>query len=319
MKSVMFTAMAGATMAAVDHKFQFMNFIKTHDKKYESSEISARFEQFRLNLKKIAEHNAKNEGWTMAVTEFADLSEEEFASMFKGYNHRNQEYMRSQNLHTAPKGYSASKAVDIDWVAKGAVTPVKDQASCGSCWAFSTTGAVEGAVQLATGTLTAVSEQQLVDCAGAEGNEGCNGGLMDDAFSYIIKNGGIGSEDAYSYNGKGDESCKQVTSVSKISGFKDVKKGDEAGLMSALSQQPVSIAVDAGLGWQLYGGGVMKNCKGKQLDHGVLLVGAGTDDGKDYWKVKNSWGASWGESGYVRLLRGMDACGLADSASYPTV
>jgi len=320
MKSMIAATFAGLAMgkATDSDKKEFLNFVKKFNKSYEAEETIARFGTFVANLQKIAEHNANNEGWTMAVTEFADLTETEFAGLFKGYNHRENQHMRSMNLHEPAEDFVAATADDVDWTTKNAVTPVKNQAQCGSCWAFSTTGGVEGANAVKNGKLVSLSEQQLVDCAGAEGNQGCNGGLMDDGFEYIIKNGGLGSESSYKYTGK-DGSCKKVDSVVHISGYKDVSKGNEDDLMSALQTQPVSIAVDAGLGWQLYGGGVMKNCKGKQLDHGVLLVGAGTDGGVDYWKVKNSWGASWGESGFVRLKRGMDSCGLADSASYPTL
>jgi len=295
----------------------FQAFVKKYNKKYEMEEVFARFSTFKANTAAIAQHDAVKEGYTMAVNEFADLSWDEFSAMYKGYNHRQSSFARSNNAHVAPAGQVIADSVD--WVAKGAVTPVKDQGQCGSCWAFSTTGSTEGAVQIKTGKLTSVSEQQLVDCAGAEGNQGCNGGLMDNGFEYIIKNGGIGSEASYGYTAK-DGSCKTVASVSTISGYKDVKVGDEADLMSAVNIGPVSVAIEADQsGFQFYSGGVFSGSCGKQLDHGVLLVGYGTDSGKDYWRIKNSWGASWGDSGYINFVRGQDQCGLADSASYPTV
>jgi len=170
--------------------------------------------------------------------------------------------------------------------------------------------------KIKSGNLVSVSEQQLVDCAGSAGNQGCNGGLMDDAFEYIIKNGGLGSESSYPYTAK-DGKCKQVSSVSTVSEYTDVKKSDETGLMSAVNIEPVSVAVDA-QSWQTYRQGVMTGFCGKSLDHGVLLVGYGTDGANDYWLVKNSWGTSWGEKGYIRLVRGKNQCGIAEAASYPT-
>jgi len=252
----------------------------------------------------------------MAVNEFTDMTATEFSAVFKGYLPRQNAYARAKNAYVAP--LNLKLADDMNWVTKGAVTPVKDQGQCGSCWAFSSTGGVEGAVFIATGKLVSVAEQQLVDCSKAEGNDGCNGGLMDDAFEYIIKNGGIGSEASYKYTAT-DGTCKTVPSVSTISKYTDITAKDEAGLMTAIQNQPITIAVDAAVGWQSYGGGVMSTCFLKGLDHGVLLVGYGTDGAKDYWTIKNSWGATWGEAGFIRVKRNMDACGLADAASFPTM
>jgi len=234
--------------------------------------------------------------------------------LYLGYLPRNNDYARSRNMHVQPVGQVMDDS--LDWRTKGAVTPVKDQAQCGSCWAFSTTGSVEGANQIKSGQLQSVSEQQLVDCAGSAGNQGCNGGLMDDAFEYIIKNGGIGSEASYPYTAR-DGKCKQVPSVATVSKYTDVKKNDETGLMSAVNIEPVSVAVDAE-SWSSYRKGIMSGPCGKSLDHGVLAIGYGTDAGQDYWLVKNSWGTSWGESGFIRLIRNKNECGIAEAASYPT-
>lgn len=254
----------------------------------------------------------------MAMNEHGDLTWEEFHSKFTGYTPNNNSYLRSKNLHEAPK--NEVLADTVDWRQKGAVTAVKNQGQCGSCWAFSTTGSVEGAHQIATGKLVSLSEQQLVDCSAAEGNMGCRGGLMDNGFEYIIKNGGITTEANYPYAEKQGQCDKTVSKDVQISGYKDVPVGDEDSLMSAVAKGPVSIAIEADqMGFQFYHKGVFAGNCGKKLDHGVLLVGYGSENDQDYWLVKNSWGATWGDSGYIKLVRGKDQCGLADSASYPTV
>lgn len=305
---------AGLGLAAASNQEEFVAYVKEFNKVYTSEELFSRFQNFADNKKIIDEHNAKNLGWTMGVNAYTDLTSKEFSELYLGYLPRNNEYLRNQNLHVAAENQVL--AASLDWRTSGAVTPIKDQGQCGSCWAFSTTGSVEGANKIKSGNLVSVSEQQLVDCAGSSGNQGCNGGLMDDAFEYIIKNKGIGSEASYPYTAR-DGKCKQVSSVSTVSKYTDVKKNDETGLMSAINLQPVSVAVDAE-SWQTYRGGVMTGFCGKSLDHGVLLVGYGTEGSNDYWIVKNSWGTSWGEKGYIRLVRGKNQCGIAEAASYPT-
>ena len=256
----------------------------------------------------------------MAVNEFADLTHDEFKKKMTGLKVRDNKMLRAAN-NQGPHKQVAGLAADVDWRQKGAVTPVKNQQQCGSCWAFSTTGSTEGAHAIKTGNLVSLSEQQLVDCSAAQGNQGCNGGLMDQGFQYIISNKGITTEAAYPYTAQ-DGTCKNgMSAAATLSSFVDVAQGSEADLMKAVNLGPVSIAIEADQQcFQFYSGGILSDSScGMQLDHGVLVVGYGTENNVDYWIVKNSWGASWGESGYIRLIRGKNECGIAQAASYPVV
>jgi len=224
-------------------------------------------------------------------------------------------------------------ALHIDWEYLGKVTPVKNQGQCGSCWAFSTTGSLEGAYAIANGLNISqwegFSEQELVSCD-HNGDEGCNGGFMDSAFQWIMDNGGICSEEAYPYTSGGgvDGTCKMATCTSVRGSaphsFVDVQPGSSAALELAVHRQPVSVAIQANqVAFQSYSGGVLTGKCGNNLDHGVLAVGYGTwtDDTTKYWQVKNSWGTSWGMNGYVLIEKGSNSneCGIRDAASYPNV
>lgn len=310
-----------------DLQLKFKNWLTEHGKGYNTDlEYRYRFAVFAENWANIEERNSHGRTHTLAINKFADLTNDEFRSRFlNGGN--NKQYQYFNTLSNKESSISDNLPNEIDWTQKGAVTPVKNQGQCGSCWAFSTTGSIEGAWFIKTGELVSLSEQQLVDCSGPEGNMGCNGGLMDQAFKYVIMNGGICAESNYSYSGI-QGNCKSCTPVAKISSYIDVTANNTEALMTAVAQQPVSVAVEAdGLDWQFYFGGIVTDACGTNLDHGVLVVGYGTQETsqpQDYWKVKNSWGADWGEQGYIRLGRGSKfepsgECGILMVPSYPVV
>jgi hypothetical protein len=304
-----------APLSGAEYEYLFTAWVNEYEKSYETAEFFNRFNVFKANLDIIREHNAKNESFTMGMNEFGDMTWEEFrASYVGGTKPRVGEYIRSKNFGSTKP--IPNIPASLDWRTKGAVTPVKNQGQCGSCWAFSTTGSVEGAHQIATGTLVSLSEQQLMDCSSSYGNQGCNGGLMDDAFEYIIANG-ICSEASYPYKGV-DGTCKTCTSVASIKSYTNDPAGNEANLSNMIQTGPISIAIEADQSaFQFYSGGVFSAACGKNLDHGVLIVGYGTLSSKPYWIVKNSWGASWGMSGYILMIQGKDECGLAMAASQP--
>nr|UCK81521.1 cathepsin K [Arenicola marina] len=306
----------------------WQDFIQTHSKAYEGEEEEAkRKEIFRDNLKRVEMHNylhAKGEViYRLGVNEYADLEPKEFVSVMNGLIPRN--YSRSRGSTYLSPAVPFTLPESVDWREKGYVTEVKNQGHCGSCWSFSTTGSLEGQHFRKTGKLVSLSEQNLVDCSTSYGNHGCNGGLMDFAFQYIKENNGDDTEAAYPYEGK-DATCRfDPSSVGATdTGYVDVTHGSEEDLMEAVATiGPVSIAIDAShSSFQLYQSGVYvePECSSTALDHGVLVVGYGSEDGQDYWIVKNSWGPSWGQDGYIKMARNKDnQCGVASQASYPLV
>ncbi|CAM9583702.1 unnamed protein product, partial [Phaeothamnion confervicola] len=325
------------------YEAKFYDWLAKYDVKFDTGDEYARaLQNFADADDFISTHDAASAGFTMAHNAYSHLSWSEFRQL-KGIGRPLQSSpnhpifpanpaadaaavadaaaleaevaaataARRRSLRAggddAAEGDDEPTLEAVDWSGKGGVTPVKNQGGCGSCWSFSATGALEGAYFVKYGKLESFSEQELVDCDTYD--SGCNGGLMDYSFHWIQKNGGLCREDDYPYTGDGSEACRKrscdVVSGSAVASWVDVPSNMNA-LMQAVARQPVAVAIEADeMSFQFYSGGVLTASCGTSLDHGVLLVGYGeTDDGTKYWKVKNSWGADWGDHGFIKLERG---------------
>ncbi|XP_067004611.2 cathepsin L [Anabrus simplex] len=309
-------------------KQEWNTFKLQHRKKY----ASPREEQYRMQIfmetaNKIAKHNeafARGEvSYKMGLNKFADMTNEEFINTMTGY--RPNKLVRSRGLNYTRQN-NVRLPSSVDWRQQGAVTSVKNQGQCGGCWAFSSTGAIEGQHFRKTGKLVSLSEQNLLDCATDYPNDGCHGGHMKAAFNYVIDNGGIDTEDSYPFeeqNGRCRYNAQNIGAT--ISNYVSISSGDQAALKEAVANVgPVSVAMNSGVNsFRYYASGVYYDaeCKGElwYLDHAVLVVGYGTEGGSDYWIVKNSWGDDWGESGYFRISLTDNNCGIATDPSYPLV
>lgn len=295
------------------------------------AEEAQRRHSWIFNRKLVLVHNMLADqgikSYRLGMTFFADMENEEYRRLIsKGcLGSFNSSAPRKGSTFLQQAGGATELPNAVDWRDKGYVTEVKDQKDCGSCWAFSTTGSLEGQTFRKTQKLVSLSEQQLVDCSGSYGNMGCMGGLMDQAFQYIKANGGVDTEESYPYEAQ-DNNCRYnpATVGATCTGYVDITSGDENALQEAVATVgPVSVAIDAGhSSFQLYVSGVYDepDCSSSDLDHGVLAVGYGSDNGQDYWMVKNSWGLEWGTKGYIMMTRNKNnQCGIATAASYPLV
>ncbi len=335
------TALAGNVHDRAYYEEKFFNWLKEHKEvRAQSGDHFVRMLQnFADNEDLINAHNAGDSTYKLGHNQFSHMNREEWRAFVKLGLSRPDAEEGPAKIHEAPADVSTLPA-SVDWVAAGAVTGVKDQGQCGSCWSFSTTGALEGAYELKYGSLESFSEQNLVDCDSLKNHphgrdHGCNGGLMDNAFTWIKKNKGIATEAAYPYvSGTTKTSGKCNSSVAKNAkatptGYTDVAKKNNNAFKSAVAQQPVSIAIEADqASFQLYKSGVFTGACGANLDHGVLAVGYGVDSasGLPYYNVKNSWGTSWGQGGYIWLVddatlnNGAGQCGiLTGPPSYPNL
>jgi len=313
------TAFNRAALSEEKYAAMFKSWLAEHKMSFGAAEQDYRFQMFKKNTDFIVNHNNDaTQTFKVGHNQFSAMSNEEFKSTMLGLKH-------NPNFGSNPvMTKTGAKDDSVDWRTKNAVTPVKNQGQCGSCWAFSTTGSTEGANAIANGNLVSLSEQQLVDCSKAEGNMGCNGGLMDNGFKYIEQHP-LCTEEAYPYKAKDGicaaALCKSGTTVG-VSGYQDVPQNDEQALAEAASKGPVSIAIEADQqAFQFYKSGVFSKACGNKLDHGVLIVGYGAEQGENYWIVKNSWGATWGDSGYILMAKDVSSksgtCGLAMQPSYP--
>lgn len=328
MNIFLFVASLLAICNAVPMSQDWHNFKAAFGRNYHShDEERLRMEIFLKNKALIEEHNELFKkgliSFELGINEFADMTNEEFRSVMLVQNFSS----LAPKVNKVHKIVGAQEEETVDWRGKGAVTPIKNQGFCGSCWAFSVIGSLESHNFIKTGELVPLSEQNLVDCARGSKyrNRGCGGGWMTDSFQYILDNGGIDTATSYPYEGR-DGPCRFKTDSigAKVTGYVEIPKKSEVLLKDAVQNKgPVTVAIDASLfTFQFYKRGVYYDplCALGGLNHAVLAVGYGKQWKMDYWLIKNSWGTGWGDNGYIKIRRNhRNHCGIASVASYPTV
>jgi cathepsin L len=304
----------------------FRDWMTTHKREYQSqTEYQYRLGVYKYNMDYIENHNQQNLGFTLGMNQFGDLTSQEFG----------QKYLQRNKYHVdvprqTPKALAQNDADavpdSVDWRTKGVVGPVENEGQCGSCWAFVTAESIASACAIKDGKLVLLSVQQIIDCSESYGNEGCNGGLPDQAFQYVIANKGLDTWASYPYTAETGDTCEfnpaNIGSCN-VTSYVDVPSGSETDLVQAIVIEPIATAIDASqTSFQFYTSGIYYEpaCSSSQLDHGVLIIGYGTQSGQDYYLVQNMWGTSWGMNGYILMSRNRDNnCGIATSASYPIV
>ncbi|EGR31705.1 hypothetical protein IMG5_103490, partial [Ichthyophthirius multifiliis] len=295
---------------------QFQQWLQKYNVKLAGEDFTYRRQVFFENLEKISKNNSEDNGTTQEANQFAILTSSEFNQMYKGLKRQQNNI---QNLKLQIVDETAPLPASIDWRKKKAVNPVKDQGQCGSCWAFSAVGGLEGAYAIANKKLVSFSEQQIVDCSKNGGNSGCNGGDLPPAYDYAVEKG-IQTEASYPYtavDGECQYNSKKV--VFKPESYTKVKTRDPIALAQAVAIQPVPVCIEADeSAFQFYSGGIVKKGCGYQLDHCVVVVGYTSNA----WIVRNSWGSSWGEDGYIRIARTKQSgqpgvCGIYEEPVVP--